>query len=95
MWFPNGQTLEHTGHGNISFLFPDSCHFSCGGSVSVCTPCGMVAMKREADSDLGRSCVTELENMGRFESCQAKLSPFPESVTNDKKGRDTASQNYL
>lgn len=53
--------------------------------MSVCTPCGMVAMKREAHSDLGRSCVTELENMGQFESCQAKLSPFPESVTNGKR----------
>lgn len=32
LWFVNGVILECTGNGNLSFLFPDSCHLSCVGT---------------------------------------------------------------
>lgn len=65
----------------------------------VCLPsiiCGVVELKKEDNSDFGRSCVTGLEKMGRFENCWAKLSPFLENTTaNKRQGWDTAFQNYL
>lgn len=74
----------------MSFLFPDECHFSRSATLSVR---GEVELKEQAHSDLGRSFVTELEKMGWFENCWAKLSPFWKVLLLIKDKADTAFQN--
>lgn len=92
MWLLNGLALEHAGNRKVSFLSSGSCHFFCGATLSVC---GVVELKREANSDFGRLCVTELEKMGWFENCWAKLSPFQKVLPIIKDKAHTAFQTWI
>ena len=52
-------------------------------------------LKKEANSDFGRSCVTELEKVGWFENCWAKLSPFQKVLPIIKDKAHTAFQTWI